>query len=111
MTEIKDLYNLNQRTISEKHACLNKQKEHIAKIDTDIANFLDASDPVQVYIIRVLADKHREVCRNNIKKTIATMEERVLINQKKKENENSMQDVTYDSKEKIQNIETRMELE
>ena len=68
MAEIKEFYSLNQKTSAEKYACLNKQKERIAQIDIDIAKFLGASDLVQVYIIRVLVNKHKEVCKNLYKK-------------------------------------------
>ena len=39
MAEIKEFYSLNQKTSAEKYACLNKQKEHIAQIDINIASF------------------------------------------------------------------------
>src|SRR6185295_11206771 len=111
MAEIKEFYSLNQKTSAEKYACLNKQKERIAQIDIDIAKFLGASNPVQVYFIRVLVDKHREVCTNLTKKKSTTIEEKFLINQKEKAYENSMQDITYDIKEQAQDLLTRMELE
>src|SRR6185436_6828418 len=81
MTDLKELYNLNRRTTTEKLACLSKQKEHIAQIDEDIAKFLEASDPVQIYIIRILVDKHRDILKNFLKKKNTTVEEKYLVNQ------------------------------
>ena len=80
MAEIKEFYSLNQKTSAEKYTCLNKQKERIAQIDIDIAKFLGASDPVQVFIIRVLVNKHREVCKNLYEEKNITKEESFLVN-------------------------------
>src|ERR1043165_5453303 len=110
MAEIKELYNLNQKTSAEKHACLNKWKEGIAQSDIDIAKFLGASDPVQVFIIRVLVDKHREVCKNLYEKKNITKEESFLVNQNGKLHKGSMQNGLHSDKEKTQVTVTRMEL-
>ena len=61
MVKIKEFDNLNQKMLAKKYICLNKQKKCIAQIDIDIVKFLDASDLVQVYIIKVLVDKYKKV--------------------------------------------------
>jgi len=111
MTDLKELYNLNRRTAAEKLACLSKQKEHIAQIDKDIAKFLGASDPVQVYIIRILVDKHRDILKNFLKKKNTTVEENYLVNQIEIDHRNNMQGIIYSEEEKVQNRKTRMEIE
>src|ERR1043165_1016496 len=111
MTDLKEFYNLNKRTVAEKLACLSKQKECIAQIDEDIAKFLGASDLVQVYIIRFLVDKHRDILKNFFKKKNTTAEEKYLVNQVEIDHRSNMQGIIYSEEVRVQNKMTRMEIE